>query len=375
MLDCQKDRYYRCPEWGKAETDVAGNDQSGVSHAISHKIEINTGLKTLYSIKTNRTFSVQGYHDYDKDIYHVWSVECGGLAIPPCFAWCYDRRDRYKSDLSEDCKIEKDTIYYIDLSRNILFYKHEEEELKFTSASTETSAMRQKWGTSIHHKLKIKGAKIKGKEEHVLIFNGQRRVLNTVIYEREPEWEMEAIGIPSLDSGVKYLDEDACAPYRDPELQQIILWGIPPSKAIPMDPEVRCRGFYDYGSESPGAEPRLLRPDGGKDFFYPSWCRSMMPDPMWRSAADSRVALTWDHVPPAGTTDYYGENVLYDPVPKGNAFIHTKLGDMFCFVYRNRDGEEFVVSELNGADPSGMIMALDVTGYGEDWAYHPISVV
>lgn len=374
-VDCKDELYYKCPDWDKVETDTAGKDHTEVSHKIDHNVKLDLGFATLYAIKTLRTFSLSGKHSYDKDIYHVVGAECIGLSVPPCYSWCYDRTDIYSSYVSENCKIEKDTIYYLDLGRQIVFYKHEEEELKFKATSSETSVMKQKFGNSVHYKLKIKDAKIKCKEQFILYMDGKQTILKEFEYKKEPQWEMGPIGLPTTNNTIVVADTETCDKY-DKDIQQILLWPMPPSKATPMDFEVRCLGFYDYGNSDPMTENPLIEKDGGgKDFFYPSWCRGMLEDSLWRRAADSRYAMTWLHIPPTGTTDYYGESIVYDAVPKGNAVFHAKLGSMYSFVFRNHEGKEFVVSNLDGNNPSEKITILQVTDTGSDWAYHPISIL
>ena len=376
MSDCRKALYFRCSNMGMAKTDTGGSDHVGIVHHIDHKVEVNLGFDTLYSIKTLRNFSLQGTHTYAKKIYHVWEVTCDGLGSPPCYAWCYDRNDDYQSSMSENCKIEKDTIYYLDMSRNIVFYKHEEENLVFATTSSEISMVRTKFSTDPYYKLKIRGAKIKGKEQHILVFNGVKSIMNEVDYEREPAWSgMEAVGLPNSQGGTTYATTGECAGY-DRTIQQIILWPNPPSKASPMDMEVRCLGFYDYGSSDPGSESELNILDGGnKDYFYPSWDRGMLEDTMWGDVRTRRYDMTWNHSAARGASDYKGETILNDPVPHGNAFFHEKLGGMYGFVFRNRDGKAFSVSAINGATVSQHIIDLGVKGYGSDWAYHPISVI
>ena len=51
-------------------------------------------------------------------------------------------------------------------------------------------------------------------------------------------------------------------------------------------------------------ESSLSHDDGGKDYFYPYWCRAMPPDSLWRATADSRynVIYSGQTINLAGTT-------------------------------------------------------------------------
>lgn len=259
------------------------------------------------------------------------------------------------------------------MAKQIVFYRHEEEKLEFRSGGPEHTPMRGKFGTSEHNMFKLKNVKIKGKEQHILILNGEEKILDGVEYEREPSWEMGPIGIPNANSGVTMPTN--CDDY-DPDIQQIILWVPPPSKAIPMDNEIRCKGFYDYGKEAPSGRPsELYEDDGGKDFFYPSWCRGMIPDPHWATARTARVNMLWYHDTPRGDYVLGRPDIFVDVVPKGNVVTQEKLGTMFAFTFQNRNGVAFSAAELEGADPRQRIIDLKVTGYGNDWCYHPVSII
>lgn len=373
MSDCKDLDYYKCDPVSKVTTDVSNNSTSTTNHDVEHELKLDLGFIDLYSIKTKRTFSISNNNTTSKDVHHVTPTSCEGLATPPCYSWCIDTDTSYSASVSENCVITKDTIYYLDLVNQVVFFKREHEELIFSSSSDQATPMRQKFGTTYHNVLKIKGAAISGKEQHILIYGGEERILDEVIYTRSPEWFMGPIGLPNAESGVTM--PTGCEAY-DHDIQQILLYGTVPSKALPMDMEIRCLGFYDYGGDSPIDQGELLRPDGGgKDYFYPLWCRSMISDPYWADVAERRYMMTWEHDTPAGGQVLQQPTINFDPVPKGNCVYHEVLGKMYNFTFQNRNGQALSIVDLNGKDPSQAIINMGVSNYGPDWAYHPIGVL
>lgn len=372
-MSCFDKEYYSCPDWPEYPFVVNGNSNNQLSHNVDHEYLIDLGFEILYSIKTNRRFSISGNNTFSRDVHAVTETSCDGTSTPPCLAWCYNEDEMASATISENCTITRDTIYYLDMAKQIVLYRRETETIAFSATSSETTKFKEMFGVTNYHKIKISGVKISGTEQFILVFGGERRILNEINYLKEPTWMMGSIGIPTLDRGVIYPTN--CDGY-DHSIQQIIVWPVPISMGIPLDLELRCLGFYDYGFEQPGVVPELVEKDGGRDFFYPSWIReSMVTDKFYASVRDRRFSIVYEDSAPIGIAPLTMPEVEHDVVPKGNAVYDSQLGKMFSFTFTDRDGVAHSVAELDGKDPKSLIINNDVTGYGDEWSYHPISIL
>jgi hypothetical protein len=160
------------------------------------------------------------------------------------------------------------------------------ETLTFAQAGDQTALFKLKFGVQRFHKACLSAAtKVQGSEEFFLYKNGIRTSMIRATYRRSP-WPDSEGGQSYNGNGDVY--QTNVTP-DTPNVGLILIWPTVPSQALPLDPDVLHYGFYDYNAIGSGFTASDLGPlDGGKDYFYPYWCRHMPFIPEWRLCADMR---------------------------------------------------------------------------------------
>lgn len=205
--------------------------------------------------------------------------------------------------VSENCSIKRQTLLF--LSDSVALIKHEEQVLRFEVGSSETVQFKGKWGNSTHHKVKIKDTvRVRAREwfalhvfrtEHLL--EGEPAVFSQVTPDVEYAFmpftgDDIAVGTWGLYGNLVTQGYSGW----EPGVAMILVYPQPASLGIPLgDADIDHYGFYDYNAKEGGfTESALVRKDGGKDMFYPEWCRNMLPVQPWREHADARYEIRWD---------------------------------------------------------------------------------
>lgn len=301
-MACDCDQYIDC---GDAGMEIGTyDDAAAYQHQVAHAVSLDTPL--LFSQRTRRTFSVNHGWDRQVSISHVLT----GCNDPPRMACDNALEANASSSCSDHCIRETNVPWYWDQQRGIYVWKSVTEELLFSINSTKTAAFRTKWGTSYFHKICIPtSVKTKGTERFIMVKAGVQSVLAEVAYEYNPFPATEGGG---ATWGLYGNTIQRSATPDTADVACILCFPTVPKQAIPLDNDVIAYGFYDYNAIEGGfIESSLPKDDGGKDYFYPYWCRQMPTDPLWRATADQR----YDVIYSAGQMDIHGTLPWYPAEP------------------------------------------------------------
>lgn len=259
------------------------------------------------------------------------------------------------SNCTESCRIETNTPCFIDRQSQLVVWKNVVEEVNFNVTSTDMAAFRTRWGNRNHAKICIPDTvRGSGTEKYFMSFKGVVSELASQTYDWNP------FPVTDMAGGNWGLYGNVVNNVTAPDTQNvacIIVWPIPGKEAMTFDNDLLFWGFYDYNAMDGGfVENSLPRDDGGKDFFYPYWCRSMAFDGLWRSTADERYLViytpgadesgtaTWTPNPsdyyefPFGDfltheTDFIGSAVIqFSDRAGGNGIVYNEasMGDLFA---------------------------------------------
>lgn len=315
-MACDCDKYIDC---GDTAVTVGVADESGVfGHTYDNTVLSDDVLE--YYQKTTRNFNVSTSWDRDVNVGYML-LGCSDEAFP-CEA---SNKAIASSSCSEYCKRETNVPYFWDTQRGIYVWKHCEEELTFSVSSHKTAAFKLKWGIGHFHKICIKKTvRTKGKEQFFMVLNGVKKLLAEVSYDYNPFPETESGGATWGLYG-NTVTRQATPDTED--VSCILLFPNVPKLAIPYDNDVIAYGFYDYNVTEGGfTESSLPRDDGGKDYFYPYWCRAMPIDPLWRSTADQRYDVIYSkgHINLNGVSPWSAPSPVTFPFPFGSFVMDTK---------------------------------------------------
>lgn len=315
-MSCDCESYVNCTD---NTIEISTANQNG---AFSHQYSGTTTSDDIlgYYQKTTRSFNASW--STDKDITPGYIVNCAS----PATSLICNRSTNFAaaSSCSESCVIDKKVPFFWDRQRDILVYKHIVETLNFSVVSNKTAAFRMKWGEEIFHKILIPNRTVvNGNEKFVLVQNSQTKILAETNYTYDPFPEATSNSTWGLYGNKITYDGQP----ETPDVRLILIFPLVPKQAIPLDQDVLYYGFYDYNSIEGGfVECSLAADDGGKDYFYPYWCRSMPQDQIWRATADQRyeVIETGDKLNLAGTTNWTPQEPTTFPYPFGSFALDSK---------------------------------------------------
>lgn len=318
-MACDCDEYIDCED-GSVEVAAETSTSDSFGHAVCHTLTLDGVLE--FSEKTTRVFAVS--YAWDKAVTPGYVLTgCGGSE--PIQVCGNDVTAVSLSSCSENCVREKNVPYYWDRQRDIYVWKNIKEELNFSISSNKTAAFKMKWGTGQFHKICIPNTvRTLGTERFLMVKNGVQSVLAEVEYTYSPfpltesggaTWGL--YGNTILRSAVPETADIAC----------ILLFPTVPKQAIALDSDVIAYGFYDYNAVEGGfTESSLPKDDGGKDYFYPYWCRCMPTDPLWRSVADQRYDVIYSagQINLGGTGSWTPGTPAEYPWPFGSFTLDSK---------------------------------------------------
>lgn len=299
-------------------------------HAVRTDYNIKVSGHTIPIVRTVRDFSVSYGMAYAKpakiDMVAVEQLD-GSMALAICSEVVdYNVKRTPKALFKDKCVIEKSTLHYLDQRYGVCLYRYVKDELDVTVSSDKLA----EWRTTT----------VGGESGHMVIITDSNYIAESTV-----EWRLVIDGVMQVLSTTKSSifpfgvgkPPSVCSSIYAKGLvmnqtaRQILVFPQPPSQAIAMTPEIDCFGFYDYGN-LPGEESGLARADGGKDMFYPEWCRNLQEDPFWRAAADSRYNQFWFHTEPTSSDSYEPPPIVVDPIPIGSFARHPEVGDVYQFL-------------------------------------------
>lgn len=362
-MACDCNVYIDC---GSPSMEINTYDDGGTATHEMYSNVLTDNLMGFIS-KMSRTFSISRSWDRAVSVSHIVSG-CGETYMS-----CDSTSSATPSaSIAETCKIEKNIPYFWDSVHNIFVWKHVSEVINFGVSSNKTAAFRTKWGNSHFHKLCIPNTvKTSGIEEFIMVKNGVRTVLSSVSYTYNPFPPVEAQGIWGLYGNVitKPVKPDT------EDVACIILVPNPPSLATPLDNDVLYYGFYDYNAKDGGfVETSLPADDGGKDYFYPYWCRQMPLDELWRRTADDRYVVIYSQglSDLSGSTQIGPVSIETNQFPFGSFTIDSKSNFVASCVLPIRGGT-VVYNESSIGDLIASLRQLGVPMTGAYSTLFPIT--
>jgi len=262
------------------------DDSAGYTHTMSLKLTCdNLPFKSLES--TDRTFSVQ--YGWDRDVKPGFLIAGYCSEVINMQTCGRDETAKASAICSESCTRTTTIPYYIDRINNIYVYKQIVQSLNFNINSLgKTATFRLKFGSGAFHKILIpKSVCTNVTESFIYSKNQVETTILTGSFKYNPFPYSEGSSTWGLYGNT--INQTANMSKVTPDIACILLFPTVPSLAIPLDDDVINYGFYDYNAILGGFNVSTLpADDGGKDYFYPYWCRQMPIDSYWRKSADER---------------------------------------------------------------------------------------
>ena len=245
---CDEIKKYGCGN--SKEFSLNTNNTNSIEHTKDINIELQTDSQSvpLYKRERNFTLSAEFIHTLLEG-YYLNSDKCFkplGAENEPCL--CVNIKSSTEGQIIENYTTMDSEIYYLDIANSICFYKEVTSDISLRNTSSTVVLFKQLFGNSSHIKYKLDNVSVTTTIHYKLIVNNT----NTTLY--------------STDSVTKIYDEDN---------PLILVYPNPPSLALPLDPEIKEKGFYDYFAGGPGGDKTLQELDGGSDYYYPEWNRNM----------------------------------------------------------------------------------------------------
>lgn len=259
---------------------------------------------------------------------------------------CFVAEDTYLLTISDSINITDSDLYIVDTHNNNCFWKEYRSTCQFSKTSSESARFNAPANT--FHKWIHPAINANVTITWKLMLNG---VVETIHQE----------------SYVKSLYSE--------QHPLIILWPIPLSTGIPVDPDIIKYGyFYDYFA---GGEEGLIRTDGGADFYYPEWMRMMT---LHREAdqadAHRRYDYTWG-ADPNRQPSYQlqtPEPLLYGSDDPRGSIIRDYAGNTFASVTVTKSNGDLLhhnrLVDQNGAD----LVMPDILA-GSSARYYPLGLI
>ena len=363
-MACDCGSYIDC---GDKSLEIATYDDSNeFSHNVSHTSTSDDALG--FYQKTERLFTVS--YGFDRSISPGYVMTgCSSDGTP----YICDRSNEAiaHATVNEHCIRESNVPMYWDRQREIYVWKSIREELDFSVTSSKTAQFRMKWGTSKLNKVIIPtSVRVKGTEQFLMVRKGEKVVIAAAEYEYNP------FPVNDVQGGNWGLYGNVVNNTSSPDSEDvacILVFPTPPKLAMCQDADCLYYGFYDYNAVEGGfVENSLPKDDGGKDYFYPYWCRSMPTDPLWRQVADTRYEVIYtgaktetggsvsERLNLEGTTSWIPTTPTVYPWPIGSLALDSKEQFVASLILQFGDhagGQGIVHNESNIGDLFAAIKA------------------
>lgn len=337
----------------KTTTSLAG-PLPGTQHRIDTDFTINVCGINIPIIKTTRTFLAERTPHLSQE------AELAGVVK----AWIQD-----------SCVTQKSTIYFLDERYGVCLYKTVSSTINLPRKQSQEVSHYIAYGATARSAtiiIRPEDYTASSTEKWHLVIDG----IDAVV--AESTLELFPFGEP-MDS---YAYEDVCEVFCLPK--------IPASSHVEPSSETNTApaaagdfGAYEDRYDDPfGTDAQA---DGGTDYFYPEWCRSLPVDQFWAETAANRYSFTMPGITsdPAGTAPYTPPEVTVEPMPVGSFARHPVLGDMYQFLISQFNGTNIVVSSanINSFIDEQLALAKNEDGSSKGLAthdttlYYPISLV
>lgn len=366
-------------EPGSYITVMTGQHPSKIEHTINTDYSFEACGVTIPLVKTTRTFRANW--EILKTPYPE-NIALNGST----FVICSNSRNpwEFSTSISENCIIEKCSLHYLDHANKVMLYRYVKESVQFSDSGNDYLLFRPDCvvgnlyaHNSVKHKLKTEAeAEFNCLEEWRLVVDGVTTVLSSVPYKKAVMPWGGPIASDDGQGGVI----DYCELYGAGTTDKYSIFVFPmpgsrdcPAKGKEENKYLYCNGYYDLaGNDNPEDDAS----GGHKDYFYPSWCRSLHEDPFWKHAANQRLGAWQDKhgvLRNVQNPEYSPPPISVEPIPKGSYVKHPKLGAFFQFLTTDKNGVSTVTESRNITN--FLDKKLDPKSTHDTTLYYPISLI
>lgn len=321
-MPCNCSQYIDCGETFEPQQQADLDSSGQYSHTYTNESTVTNLTGITFLDKTIRSFNISGtksIKEGDLPEYYVACDQFLSCNVPAPVG------NTFSGSVSESCVREQNIPYYIDRKNEIYVYRYGKQSLSFNVSSSKSAQFKSKFGYDYFNKFCIPtSATVKGSEQFLLFKNGIKTILAETTYEYLPYPDDFAGGGTYTLYG-NQTDGSGTAP-ETANVAMIILYGNVPKIDIALDADVVHYGFYDYNAMDGGfVENSLSKDDGGKDYFYPYWCRNMFEDKTWRKTADDRYLAIYDNtLNLAGSSQWTQPDPVVYELPFGSFVVNSK---------------------------------------------------
>lgn len=371
-MACNCSDYVDCHD--PSVTIATYDETAGYTHTVNNTKNIDF-WPSSYLEKTERTFAVD--YGWDREIVPGYIIEGYCSDTIPRHLCGRDMSAKAHCNVGESCHRETIIPYYLDRQRDLFLYKHTVEDLKFDlDSGGKVAAFKLKFGNGYFHKICIpEGTKTDLTEKFVLVKNGEAQT----ILEGTTQYDPFPLDGPGGTWGLYGDHVIKDNPPDTPNVRLILLFPNPPKLGIPLDNDVIHYGFYDYNATEGGfIETGLPADDGGKDYFYPYWCRKMNTDALWRSTADKRYSVIYSQgtMNLAGRSTWYGDDPQVYPYPFASFAVDSKdhfIDSLLLHLSGHFDAKGKIVNNSSVGDLYDAIFAKNKIIPGQYWDIFPVA--
>lgn len=333
--DICKDTHFVCGDrTARTTTSSTGHTQITQNKTRLYTMDFCGTPITLQSL--DRAFQIE-YHES-----WVWTGSAVFNAFSPDPYFCGEKTGVYGASISEDITIVDTDLLYMDHVNKILFWRERTETCKFAKPNDKVAMFRGGYGTFYSYWFEIKIPKT-AVDRYYLLVNDVKELIETYNH---------IIPEPGITN---------------------ILYPLPPSSVGPTgNPDDAPSSFYDYYMDE-----QLRISDGGIDWYYPSWMRSMgIHKEEDQGDASDRYEWFLRHGVVLSPSEKTQMPKLYNASPTGNAAVDAEGNILVSFT-----GKDITVNRMYVKLPDGAIQQVDLNTLaipimeGEGLKLYPVSVV
>jgi hypothetical protein len=320
-----------CPLYDTTR-EVSDSGEYSLNHAKNRSFTLTVGETVIPLQLRVRNFTITHQEQWS------WANPLIVVSADVTASDCGAYTDTGSATVSEHAVFTDSELIYVDHVNKIALWREWTETYDFTKSTTKRASFKVVWGTSYSWWLEVTPIKTQTEKWYVLV-NG--------VKEEVDSWTFSPV-----------------------QAVINILWPLPPSLAIPTSPP---DSFYDYFEGGPGGPGDTLKfLDGGIDFYYPEWLRSMGLDKtMDKAEAEERYSSYYFHDPYPPTEEFLLPELGFAK-PWGNAVKDADGNILVSFQARNK-----TINRLYLADEDKTVIDLNTTGIleGDNLKLYPVGII
>jgi hypothetical protein len=279
---------------------------SVLSQNVSNRLAFNVGATEVVVSSRTRTFSISSGANVTVNADFATLNGEGGIIV--CSS---GTTASYLNTLSESYTCVTTTLYFLDTRYDNAIGSELTETMQFGDSNSAMATFRTPGGDILLPKFHMDDVKVVRTTEFFVIVKGIKTVLDTVT---------TTLIVHSVNDPL------------------IIVYPNPPSIAIPTYgcEDILQYGFYDYYAVGEEENQVKIRRDGGDDFYYTDWMRTMgtATGAAEQAKADERYFSHYlgEHSPVR--KDLFNPGVIVDNTPVGSITVDP-AGNVFYSVFLN----------------------------------------